>query len=113
VRCTSWERSSAPRSLLAGPAATRESAPLLTADSRPYPLVSFTTGADSIEVTDPAWPGRIEAGPATQHLVRKCDGATFLRDLVAAVARETRAEPDRLSAEAQRLANEGVLAPGR
>jgi hypothetical protein len=64
-------------------------------------------------VTDPAWPGQIEAGPATHHLLRKCDGSTYLRDLVAAVARETGAEPDRLNAETQRLANEGVLAPGR
>jgi hypothetical protein len=60
-------------------------------------------------VTDPAWPGRIEAEPSTLQLLARCDGSARLEEIVAQVAAATGVSPERLAAEAQRLADQGLL----
>jgi hypothetical protein len=99
--------------LLAGPAATAERPPILSDMCCPSPVVACAPRMDGIEVTDSAWPGRIEARPETIRLFGRCDGATPLRDILAAVAGGTGADIDHLKAEAQRLVDEGVLAIDR
>jgi glycosyltransferase involved in cell wall biosynthesis len=95
--------------LLAGPAATLERAPALTGSGRPFPLVDHEVSAGAIGVTDPAWPGRIEAEPSTLQLLALCDGSARLETIVAETAAATGVAPKRLAAEAQRLADEGLL----
>jgi glycosyltransferase involved in cell wall biosynthesis len=95
--------------LLAGPAATFERSPLLSETSRPSPLISWKAVPDGIEVTDPAWPGRILAAIPTLRLLSRCDGTASLRQIVEAVSRETGASIELLFGEAQGLADAGVL----
>jgi glycosyltransferase involved in cell wall biosynthesis len=95
---------------LSGPAATSDRPPTVHGGDRLYPVVTWIPGPGGIRVTDASWPGLVQVESVQVDLLRSCDGAKTLEEVLDELRIPPEGRPE-ARRRAQALVDQGILGP--